>query len=80
MSNKPKHPSNGHPSTLWVRPSTADRKDGHKGINHNLETIPSNSRFLELADIALGLKKPEKKKKARIGALHTETKTEPYSS
>jgi hypothetical protein len=41
---------------------------------------PNSSRFLELADIALGVKKPSTKKKRTSGAsAHQTAKTEPYS-
>jgi hypothetical protein len=41
---------------------------------------PNSSRFLELADIAMGLKKPEpkKRKSAATGAHDIASKTEPY--
>jgi hypothetical protein len=42
--------------------------------------VPTSSRFLELADIALGLKKPDPHKKKRVtSSAHDTTKTEPYS-
>lgn len=43
--------------------------------------IPSSTRFLELADIALGLKKPgpHRKKAVTVSAHDTIIKTEPYS-
>jgi hypothetical protein len=45
---------------------------------------PSSSRLLELADVALGLKKPEPKKKnatsAKGSSYVAPVKTEPYSS
>jgi hypothetical protein len=42
---------------------------------------PNSSRFLELADIAMGLKKPEpkKRKSAAAGAHDVASKTEPYT-
>jgi hypothetical protein len=43
---------------------------------------PNSSRFLELADIAMGLKKPEpkKRKRAATGAHDVASKTEPVGS
>jgi hypothetical protein len=40
---------------------------------------PNSSRYLELADIALGLKTPSSKKAKRT-VVHDTTKKEPYSS
>jgi len=39
-----------------------------------------SSRLLELADIALGLKKPIPKKKKKSEQTHDVSKTEPYLS
>ena len=42
--------------------------------------FPSSSKYLELADIALGLKKPESPfKKRKVFNSHDTAKTEPYS-
>jgi hypothetical protein len=38
---------------------------------------PDSNQFLELADIALGLKKPAPKKKRH--GIHDKSKTEPYT-
>ena len=53
-----KHPA----SQLWISPHLALR-----GLSHNQRsfTEPTHSRFLELADIALGLKEPEPATKIR---------------
>ena len=68
---------------LWINPRSNIRgPDGNHAWDNR--TIPPNSgaRFLELADIALGIKKPAaKKKKAVVIDTHQmSSKTEPYSS
>jgi len=53
---------------------------GERGWDHRV--IPPNSgRLLELADIALGLTMPARKKKAKAAAAgtHQIDKSEPYS-
>lgn len=68
---------------LWVSPRFSLKgRDGERAWDHRHVGDPNSARFLELADVALGLKKPEPKKKAAsAGASHdTEQKTEPYSS
>jgi hypothetical protein len=59
----------------------------HCGANFQHDPGPhtldgdSDSRFLELADIALRTKKPGvKKKKVASASAHQTSKTEPYSS
>ena len=69
---------------LWINPRSNIRgSDGNRGWD-NRTNVPPNSgaRFLELADIALGIKKPAaKKKKAVVADTHQmSSKTEPYSS
>jgi hypothetical protein len=70
---------------LWVNPRSNLRgPDGNRAWNNQSNISPtSGARFLELADVALGLKKPAPKKKkaadASAGGAHeTEEKTEPY--
>jgi hypothetical protein len=42
---------------------------------------PNSEKYLELADIAMGLKKPEpQKRKSARSVAHITSKTEPYSS
>lgn len=69
---------------LWVNPrSNLKGPDGSRAWDNEGNITPANgARFLELADIALGLKKPEtlKKKRAAAGAHASAEKTEPYSS
>jgi len=70
---------------LWVNPKSNIRgPDGNRAWDNAGNISPnSGSRFLELADIALGLKKPiaRKKKAAAAGAgRHSAEKTGPYST
>ena len=66
---------------LWI----ADRYSlkgpaGERAWENRPGSVPNNSRFLELADIALGLKKPDQpKKKASLTSTHDTAKTEPYA-
>lgn len=74
-----KSPKNESESELWVRPrSSLKGPDGERAWDKHLGGIPNSSRFLELADIALGVKKPTPKKKRTV--VHDKTKKEPYSS
>ena len=76
----------GSEKDLWINPKSNLRgPDGNHAWNAGGNITPSSgTRFLELADIALGLKKPlqKKKKTAAFGAgLHPSVeKTEPYST
>jgi hypothetical protein len=67
---------------LWVAPRMNLRgQDGNRAWDNAGNISPnSGARFLELADIALGLKKPESRKKKSSAASHQTTKKEPYSS
>jgi hypothetical protein len=50
---------------LWIAPKSNLKGDnGDRAWNDRMST-PTGSRLLELADIALGLKKPEPPKKRR---------------
>ena len=70
---------------LWVNPKSNLKGDrGDRSWENRAGGPPNTSRLLELADIALGLKKTEPKKKraaaAAAGAgVHLTEKTEPYS-
>lgn len=71
-------------SDLWINPRSNLRgPDGNRAWNREGNISPqSGTRFLELADIALGIKKPAQKKKAfAAGAkIHgASQKTEPYA-
>ncbi len=65
---------------LWVAPRSSFRgADGGRGWGDHITRPPNSSRFLEMADIALGLKKPTPKK-TKSKSVHQTTKSEPYSS
>ncbi len=76
-----KHEQEGE-KDLWIAPRYSLKGPaGERAWENRLGGVPSSSRFLELADIALGTKKPSLKKKT--GSPHTaheKQKTEPYSS
>lgn len=70
---------------LWINPRSNIRgPEGNRAWENSGNISPSSgARFLELADIALGLKKPasSKKKAVAADAQHTSQKshkTEPY--
>jgi hypothetical protein len=66
---------------MWINPNSSLRgQNGSRAWDHRHIGDPtSGARFLELADLALGLKKPEaRKRRSAVGAHQTE-KTEPYS-
>jgi hypothetical protein len=78
MPKKPKdaNESNG----LWIAPRYSLKGPaGERAWENRRGGVPTSTRFLELADIALGLKKPgpHKKKPVTVSA-HDTTKTEPY--
>jgi hypothetical protein len=79
MSKKPKiaNDSNG----LWIAPRYSLKGPaGERAWENRLGGVPTSTRFLELADIALGLKKPgHHKKKNAAASAHDTIKTEPYS-
>jgi len=81
MQKKPKKPLGS--DELWVAANHSLKGDrGERGWDHRV-IPPDSGRLLELADIALGLKKPERKKKARAAAAaagtHHMVKSEPNS-
>jgi len=67
---------------LWI----ADRYSlkgpaGERAWENRRGGAPNSSRFLELADIALGLKKRDApRKKNSLTSMHDTSKTEPYSN
>jgi hypothetical protein len=61
-----------NPEELWVRPNYNLRQESHRKNQGNI-TPESGQRLLELADVALGLKKPspaKRKSKALSGEAH----------
>lgn len=64
---------------LWIAPRcNLKGPAGDRAWDTGPGVVPQNSRFLELADIALGLKKPEPKKPKRK-LVHDTVKREPCS-
>ena len=66
---------------LWIAPRYSLKGPaGERAWENRPGGAPNSSRFLELADIALGVKKPAAKKKRTAGAsAHQTGKTDPYS-
>lgn len=81
MAGKKKSTKKTNPDeALWVSPrSLMKGPDGERAWDNRPGGPPHSQRMLELADIALGLKKTEPRKKPRSGAAHQTAKTEPYS-
>ena len=73
--------SNPDENDLWISERYSLKgPNGERAYENRPGGVPTSNRFLELADIALGLKKPAKKKHATPGAsTHDTTKNEPYS-
>jgi hypothetical protein len=69
------------PEGLWVAPRYSLKgPQGERAWENRPGGAPSSSKYLELADIALGLKKPEPAlKNRRATDAHDTSKTEPYS-
>jgi len=68
---------------LWIAPRYSLKgANGDRAWENRPGGPPHSSRFLELADIALGLKKTASKKgkRAATGIHATTVKTEPYSN
>jgi hypothetical protein len=67
---------------LWIAPRYSLKGPaGERAWENRPGGVPNSSRFLELADIALGTKKPAHKKKlGQPASAHDKQKTEPYSS
>ena len=69
------------PDGLWIAPKYSLKGPaGERAWENRPGGPPNSSRFLELADIALGLKKPSPEKKKARTAEHDTSKKEPYSS
>ena len=69
------------PEELWIAPRYSLKgPTGERAWENRAGGPPSSSRYLELADIALGLKKPvSHKKKTAPSSAHDTNKTEPYA-
>ena len=82
MPKKPKNAKTADKSNgLWIAPRHSLKGPaGERAWENRPGGVPTSTRFLELADIALGLKKPgSHKKKPVTFSAHDTTKTEPYS-
>jgi hypothetical protein len=65
---------------LWLAPKyNLKGPSGERAWDNRIGGAPSQSRFLELADIAMGVKKPAPKKKPS-SQHHDLIKREPYTS
>lgn len=77
MDEKHKKPAR---EELWVAPRYSLKgQSGDHAWDKHVSGLPSHSRYLELADIAMGTKKPEPFKKRKTSP-HQIGKTEPYSN
>jgi len=65
-------------SEMWIRPRSTLKEATQ--LPWGEQRLPSHSRYLELADIALGGKKQAIKKKKPRPAHDTAPKTNPYFS
>jgi hypothetical protein len=78
-----KRPAKNPDDGLWIAPRYSLKGPaGERAWENRPGGAPSSGKYLELADIAMGLKKPDpafKKRNAANGA-HVISKTEPYSS
>ncbi|HEY2915225.1 MAG TPA: hypothetical protein VGK21_17805 [Candidatus Angelobacter sp.] len=70
------------PEGLWIAPRYSMKGPaGERAWENRVGGAPSSSRYLELADIALGLKKSAShRKKNQLPSTHDRKKTEPYAS
>jgi hypothetical protein len=66
---------------LWIAPRYSLKGPaGDRAWENRPGGVPNSSRLLELADIALGVKKPvSRKKRTPPASAHQTSKTEPYS-
>jgi hypothetical protein len=81
VKKQKKAQTTGDPGELWIAPRYSLKGPaGERAWENRAGGAPSSSRYLELADIALGLKKtaPQRKKYPAPSA-HDRKKTEPYA-
>jgi hypothetical protein len=68
------------PTDLWVAPKYSLKGPaGERAWDTRIGGPPNNSKYLELADIALGIKQPARFEKRKRQSKQS-GKTEPYSS
>jgi hypothetical protein len=82
MAKKPKSgPPEDLSKDLWISPRFSLKgQNGERAWDHRSTGSPGSARFLELADIALGMRKPEpRKKKSAHAVTHVTEKPEPYN-
>lgn len=74
--------TSSRPNGLWIAPrSTLKGPTGERAWENRVGGTPTSSRILELADIALGLKKSHPKGHKQTEQAHDmRSKTEPYSN
>jgi hypothetical protein len=81
-SKKPKNAKKTDDSNgLWIAARYSLKGPaGERAWENRAGGAPSSSRYLELADIALGLKKTSPhRKKSPVPSAHDRKKTEPYA-
>jgi hypothetical protein len=77
MSKKRKPGGSEVTDGLWIAPRYSLKGPaGDRAWENRSGGAPSSNKFLELADIALGIKKPAPKKKGHL--VHDKSKAEPY--
>ena len=80
MTKKKKTDADQSAGDLWVAPRYSLKgPNSERAYENRPGELPTSNRFLELADVALGLKKPAKKKRAAAAGAHDTSKKEPYS-
>jgi len=80
-SSRPRESKIDLAKDLWISPRLNLRgMHGDRGWDRSGNLPPgAGARFLELADIALGIKKPHQKKNGASSPAHDTRKKEPYS-
>jgi hypothetical protein len=80
MAKKAKREESDSEDGLWIAPRYSLKgPTGERAWENRPGGPPSTNRFLELADIALGLKKSRPKKR-KVGVKDETSKKEPYSN
>ncbi len=78
---KSKSDKNANTDEMWINPNSTFRSSrGDRAWENRPGGVSNSARFLELADLALGLKKPETKTKTVVSNVHPSETTEPYST